>query len=107
MKDIPPNFATLGIEVCLERFRRILRTHPEFSERLSDYDRSILWRSNYQMAAALILLKVINRSNGLIIFYNNYNLKALSPIIFMHRTSFSFIYSVNLQKMVEKRLCIL
>ena len=77
MKDIPPNFATLGIEVCLERFRRILRTHPEFSERLSDYDRSILWRSNYQMAAALILLKVINRSNVLILrsfksFKSNY-----------------------------------
>ena len=57
-KDLPPNFATLGIEMSLERFRRILRIHPEFCERLSDSDRSMLWRSNYRMAAALYILKM-------------------------------------------------
>lgn len=72
LKDIPPNFITLGVEMGLERFRSILRIHPEFSERLSDSDRSVLWKSNYQIAAALILLKVINPFNRLITSHNNY-----------------------------------
>ena len=46
----------------LERSRRVLKLHPEFSERLSDFNRSALWRSNYLLAGALCLAKV--RSDG-------------------------------------------
>ena len=43
----------------LERFRRVLWLHTEVSDGLSDFDRSALWRSNFLMAGALCLSKVI------------------------------------------------
>jgi hypothetical protein len=42
----------------LERFRRALNHHKEFSERLSDFDRSVLIRSNRFISGALGIAKV-------------------------------------------------
>ena len=47
----------------VERFRRGLNLHPEFSEQLSDFDRSALWRSNYKYAAGIALCKVLLKNN--------------------------------------------
>ena len=51
-------FSQVGMGLFLERFRRTLRLHPEFTEELSDFDRSALWRSNYLMAGAICVSKV-------------------------------------------------
>ena len=51
-------FGQTGMGMFLERFRRVLGLHPEFSNGLSDFDRSALWRSNYLLAGALTLAKV-------------------------------------------------
>ena len=56
--DFPPEHLKEKINMFLERFRRVLMLYPEFSERLSDFDRSALWRSNYLMAAALASARV-------------------------------------------------
>ena len=63
IKDFPNDkgnirFGQTGMGLFLERFRRVLRLHPEFSNGLSDFDRSALWRSNYLLAGALTLAKV-------------------------------------------------
>ena len=59
ISEIPPEFAQAGINMFLERCRRVTKLHPEFSQRLSDFDRSALWRSNYLMAVAVNFAKVI------------------------------------------------
>lgn len=63
IKDFPNDkgnirFGQTGMGMFLERFRRVLGLHPEFSNGLSDFDRSALWRSNYLLAGALTLAKV-------------------------------------------------
>ena len=52
-------FGKEGMALFLERFRRVLWLHSEVSDGLSDFDRSALWRSNFLMAGALCLSKVI------------------------------------------------
>ena len=51
-------FSKVGFGLFYERFRRSLRLHPEFTEGLSDCDRSALWRHNYLVAGAMCLSKV-------------------------------------------------
>ena len=51
-------FGQVGMGLFLDRYRRVLKLHPEFTVGLSDFDRSALWRSNYLMAGALCLSKV-------------------------------------------------
>ena len=60
-KQDPTNirFGKEGMLLFQERFRRVLGLHSEFSHRLSDLDRSALWRSNFLLAGALCLSKVI------------------------------------------------
>ena len=57
--DFPMEYAKISLDLSLERFLRGLNQHPEFSRRLSDYDRSALWKSNCQCAAALAACKVL------------------------------------------------
>ena len=57
-KDIPPTYRVMAQNVFLERFRRALNHHKEFSERLSDFDRSLLIRSNQFISGALAIAKV-------------------------------------------------
>ena len=52
-------YAKISLDLSLERFLRGLNQHPEFSRRLSDHDRSALWKSNCQCAAALAACKVL------------------------------------------------
>ena len=54
-------FGKEGMALFLERFRRVVGVHSEVSDRLSDFDRSALWRSNFLLAGALCLSKVINK----------------------------------------------
>ena len=61
-RNIPPRYQKEGMNMMKERFRRVLSVHPEFSERLSDFDRSALWRSNYRMVAALSIAKVKHKN---------------------------------------------
>ena len=63
LKDFPNDktnirFGQTWMGLFLERSRRVLKLHPEFAERLSDFNRSALWRSNYLLAGALCLAKV-------------------------------------------------
>ena len=51
-------FGKEGMMLFQERFRRVLGLHSEFSHRLSDFDQSALWRSNFLLAGALCLSKV-------------------------------------------------
>ena len=57
-KDFPQEYAHVQYNIAVERFRKCLAVHPEFSRQLSDYDRSLLWRSNQPIAAALAACKV-------------------------------------------------
>ena len=57
--DFPMEYAKVSLDLSLDRFLRGLNQHPEFSSRLSDYDRSALWKSNCQCAAALAACKVL------------------------------------------------
>ena len=57
--DFPMEYAKVSLDLSLDRFLRGLNQHPEFSRRLSDYDRSALWKSNCQCAAALAACKVL------------------------------------------------
>ena len=42
----------------VERLRRGLCIHPEFSDQLSDFDKSLLWKKNFSLAGALSMVKV-------------------------------------------------
>ena len=42
----------------VERLRRGLCIHPEFSDQLSDLDKSLLWKKNFSLAGALSMVKV-------------------------------------------------
>ena len=64
-EDISPAYSKIGISMFVERFRRGLNLHPEFSDQLSDFDRSALWRSNYKYAAGIALCKVLLNKNNL------------------------------------------
>ena len=57
--DFPMEYAKVSLDLSLDRFLRGMNQHPEFSRRLSDYDRSALWKSNCQCAAALAACKVL------------------------------------------------
>ena len=57
-ENIPPDYLKVGIKLFLERFRRGLNLHEEFSERLSDFDRSALWKRNSLVAVGLTFCKV-------------------------------------------------
>ena len=58
MKDVAKEYGKTGINMFVERFRRGLNLHTEFSERLSDFDRSALWKRNSVLAVGLTLCKV-------------------------------------------------
>ena len=59
-KNFPSNYAREHFNLSVERLRRCLNLHPEFSARLSDIDRSLLWKCNHTIAAALVACKVNN-----------------------------------------------
>ena len=59
-KNFPPNYAREHFKLSVERLRRCLNFHPEVSSRLSDFDRSLLWKCNHLIAAALVACKVSN-----------------------------------------------
>ena len=59
IEDIPPDFTKTGFLYAMERYRRMLKLHSEFSDGLNEYDQSALWRSNYLAAAALLVAKVL------------------------------------------------
>ena len=56
--DLPPNYVQMGVKMFVERLRRGLCIHPEFSDQLSDFDKSLLWKKNFSLAGALSMVKV-------------------------------------------------
>ena len=56
--DIPAQYVQTGLKMFVERLRRGMCIHPEFSENLSDVDKSLLWKKNFPIAAALSMVKV-------------------------------------------------
>ena len=60
-KDMSPEFSKIGLSMFVERFRRGLSLHKEFSQKLSDFERSALWRNNYKYATGIALCKVCFR----------------------------------------------
>merc|ERR1712150_19791 len=61
---LTPDYAETGKQLFIERFRRGISLHPEFSKNLSDYDRSALWKSNRAVAAALAFCKMFSSATG-------------------------------------------
>ena len=57
-EDLSPEYSKIGLSMFVERFRRGLRLHKEFSQKLSDFERSALWRNNYKYATGIALCKV-------------------------------------------------
>ena len=57
-QDLPPKYVQMSLKMFVERLRRGLCIHPEFSEQLSDYDKSLLWKKNFSLAGALSMVKV-------------------------------------------------
>ena len=72
-ENIPPHYVKTGLKLFCERFRRGLNLHKEFSEGLSDFDRSALWKKNSMIAAGLSTCKVyiLSREIVWISFTNN------------------------------------
>ena len=62
--DLPAKYVHTGLKMFVERLRRGMCIHPEFSENLSDVDKSLLWKKNFPIAGALSMVKV------LLSFYN-------------------------------------
>ena len=58
-QDFPKEYAEVHFKLSVERFRRCLDANPEYGSRLSDYDRSLLWKRNHYIAAGLLASKVI------------------------------------------------
>ena len=54
----------IALNMFIERLRRGLSIHPEFSENLTDHDRSSIWNKNYLLAGALSYIKVFIRFDG-------------------------------------------
>ena len=61
---IPTKYVPIVLNMFIERLRRGLSIHPEFSENLTDHDRSSIWNKNYLLAGALSYIKVWIRFNG-------------------------------------------
>ena len=57
-QDLPPTYVQMGVKMFVERLRRGLCIHPEFSDQLSDFDKSLLWKKNFSLAGALSMVKV-------------------------------------------------
>ena len=68
-QDIPKRYVPIALNLFIERLRRGLSIHSEFSDKLSDYDRSLLWKKNYLLAGALSYVKVFNPHNIRLVSY--------------------------------------
>ena len=70
-QDIPKRYVPIALNLFIERLRRGLSIHSEFSDKLSDYDRSLLWNKNYLLAGALSYVKVFYHPTvGLVSYFN-------------------------------------
>ena len=58
-QDLPPKYVQMSLKMFVERLRRALCIHPEFSDKLSDFDKSLLWKKKFSLAGALSMVKVL------------------------------------------------
>ena len=71
-EEIPKRYVPSALNLFIERLRRGLSVHSEFSAKLSDYDRSLLWKKNYLLAGALSYVKVVNPHTIRLVSYFNF-----------------------------------
>ena len=57
-EDISPEYPHECFKLSVERFRRCLNVHPEFSEKLSSANRTMLLKRNLSISGALLACKV-------------------------------------------------